>query len=115
MSTQVNTYVMIGALFPYDVFKGDDAYERLEPYKDNAFEGIQHHDGLCVLYDGMTGEYVAIGRVLEKTENHQPFEHPIRIAPSTDAERQSLHDDIRRLIQIEGDFTVQHLVISRYR
>jgi hypothetical protein len=113
MSTQVNTYVMIGALFPYDLLAG--SYERLEPYKDGAFEGIRHHEGLCVLYDGMDGQYVAIGRVLEKTGNHNHFEHPIRIAPLGDAERQSLHDDIRRLIRLEGDFSVQHLVISHYR
>jgi hypothetical protein len=113
MSTRVNTYVMVGALFPYDLFVG--AHDRLEPYMDSAFKGILHHEGLCVLYDSMSGEYVAIGRVLEKTANHQYFEHPIRISPLSDAERQSLLDDIRRLIKLEGDFSVQHLVISHYR
>jgi hypothetical protein len=83
--------------------------------KVGALEGIRHHEGRCVLYDGMDGQYVAIGRVIEKTGNHDHFEHPIRIAPLGDAERQSLHDDIRRLIQLEGDFSVQHLVISHYR
>jgi hypothetical protein len=114
MSTRVNTYVMVGALFPYDALKG--AYDRLEPYMDSPFTmNIEHREGLCVLYDGMNGEYVAIGRVLEKTGNHDFFEYPIRIAPLGDTERQSLHDDIRRLIQLEGDFSVQHLVISHFR
>lgn len=114
MSTQVNTYVMVGALFPYDMFRNAD-FERINPYTDSAFKGIHHHEGLCVLFDGMNGEYVAIGRVLEKTGNHDFFEYPIRIAPLGDAERQSLHNDIRRLIQLEGDFSVQQLVISHFR
>jgi hypothetical protein len=56
--------------------------------KVGALEGIRHHEGRCVLYDGMDGQYVAIGRVIEKTGNHDHFEHPIRIAPLSDAERQ---------------------------
>jgi len=76
VSTHVNTYAMIGVVLPGDTF-GDDAYDHLEPYRDSAFDGIKHHDGLCVLYDGMNGSYVAIGKVIAKTEDGQGFEEPI--------------------------------------
>jgi hypothetical protein len=78
MSTQLNTYVLVGVKLPYDHFSGDDLdtdadYEKLEPYMDSAFKGIEHHNGLCVLFDGMNGKYIAAGRVLAKTDESDGF------------------------------------------
>ena len=78
MSVQVNTYVMCGAVLPYDVLYGDEWDGKLDPYLDSARGPIHHHNRLCVLVDGMNGEYVAIGRVLAKTEEGQPFTAPIQ-------------------------------------
>ena len=69
MSVQANTYVMTGVVLPY--MKQDGLYEKLEPYMDSAFKGIHHHKGICVVFDGMNGKYIVIGRVHAKTENHQ--------------------------------------------
>jgi len=78
MSVQANTYVMRGALVPYSEMKG--RYDELAPYMDSAFKGIHHKDGVCVLYDGMNGKYVAVGRVLAKTKNHQGLDEPVFVS-----------------------------------
>ncbi|HHK4951245.1 TPA: hypothetical protein ACQT04_006172 [Pseudomonas aeruginosa] len=74
MSVQSNTYVLVGVKLNYQEFKdrylGDDEegyYQYVDPYSDSSYKGIQHHDGLCVIFDGMSGEYVFIGRVLAKS------------------------------------------------
>lgn len=36
-------------------------------------------DGLTCLYDGMNGEYIAIGHVIEKTSNHEELSGPISL------------------------------------
>jgi len=111
MSVQCNTYVINGALLPYEEFK--DRYDDLEPYMDSAFKGIHHHKGLCVIFDGMNGKYVAIGRVLAKTENHQGFDDPITVAQG------SHHDEdvLRALVEaLAGrDVEIRTHVISHYR
>jgi hypothetical protein len=113
MSVQVNTYVMEGVLFEYAAL--EDRYEDFEPYMDSAFEGIKHKDGICVLFDGMNGDYVAIGRVIAKTENGQHFETgPITITPSTSFESQvELSLAISRLVG--HGVTLRYMVISHYR
>lgn len=114
MSVQCNTYVMIGALFPYEAFKGK--YEELEPYLDSAFDGIHHHNGICVLFDGMNGKYVAVGKVLAKTENWQGFEEPIAAKGSLKAKE---IEEFAKVLDLankpEPDFRIAPLVISHYR
>lgn len=77
MSVQQNHYVMVGKKFGFKEFAkllnvdtGDSAFERVEEYIDNAFKGIHHHNDLCVLFDGMNGEHVVVGRVLQKSGNY---------------------------------------------
>lgn len=74
MSAQSNTYVMVGVMFSYKEFKerfigeDDEGYDRyVDAYSDSAYKGIQHHNGLCVVLDGMNGRHAFIGRVLAKT------------------------------------------------
>lgn len=68
MSVQHNTYIVWGAKFDYT--EDDD---KLDPYHDNAFQGIHHHNGVCVLSDGYDGKYTVIGRVLAKTDGTGMF------------------------------------------
>ena len=75
MSVSVNTYVILGYKFEID----DLPYEECEPYLDSCHEGIKHHKGLFVLYDGMNGGYSIIGRVLAKTQNNMYFEDPFTV------------------------------------
>ncbi len=83
MSTQINTYVMIGAKYPLDEFERtisenlnlpkddeDAAIELICEYRDSAYGGIEHHKGLCVLHDVYSGKWVVIGRVIQKSEEH---------------------------------------------
>jgi hypothetical protein len=116
MSSQQNTYVMIGAIFPYELFKGDEIYDKLEPYTDNAFDGIHNHKGICVLFDGMNGEYVAIGYVLAKSDNHEGLEAPVVINGQIGTA--DIKADIQRFI---GDivalpeFEVTPIALTHYR
>lgn len=134
MSVQCNTYVMQGVLFMHDDMESvKPLCKKFEPYEDSAFEGIKHHEGLCVLYDGMNGKYVAIGRVLAKTENDQGFDEPFCIggerdlpplsfyhAPDGDLPPDDLKSAIEALIErplgwasIGGE--IRTFVISHYR
>ena len=118
MSIQANTYVMFGAVLPGDTFAGDpDAYERLEPYMDSAFDGIKHHDGLCVLYDGMNGAYVAIGEVIAKTDEYnQGFEEPVTIGSTPPTPHEELARKIDALLpaNVQRPVLAWH-VITHYR
>jgi len=113
MSTQVNTYVMWGMIFTFDEFKDREDFE---PYMDSAFKGIHHHDGLCVLADGMNGEYTVIGHVIDKTANYEGFSKPIQLYgyPAIDFD---VFERVQNLIgrRLKDDEICGWLVISHYR
>lgn len=108
MSVQCNTYVMWGALLPYKEFR--ERYEELEPYMDSAFKAIHHHEGLCVLFDGMCGKYVAIGHVIAKSENGEGFPNPIKIDGVVQGD---LPSRIATLARCEVE--CGYIVLSHYR
>jgi len=54
---------------------GDDEHDIYEPYMDSSFKGINHHNGLSVIRDGMNGKYVFIGRVLAKSRVNEHFDY----------------------------------------
>ncbi len=66
MSVHSNTYVLVGVKLPFEHFN-EDQRESHEAYTDSSRKGIHHHNGLCVIDDGMSGEYCFIGRVLAKS------------------------------------------------
>ena len=85
MSTQQTHYVMLGNKYGYDEFYNRvqkrvatnprDAEAELETWReeveekfmDSAFGGINNHNGVCIISDGMSGSYVYIGYVLNKS------------------------------------------------
>ena len=77
MGTTANQYLMVGVKLPYRSCKlGDE--DKFEPFYDETYkEAINHHDGLCVISDGMDGKYTFIGRVLEKAINDYWINGPI--------------------------------------
>ena len=87
MSAQMNQYIIIGTKLGFDEFNehmknrygvdqfGEWPREAIEPYEDSAFEGVHHHKGLCVLYDGRDGMFVVIGHVMLKSENNMPLDN----------------------------------------
>lgn len=109
MGTQINAYVMHGVVRDYKEFKGK--FEELEPYMDSAFNGIHHKDGVCVLFDGMGGKFVAVGRVLAKTGNHQPFDEPVVCWPPDDEDE--LQDAVSAIVGTP--VTLRTFVISYHR
>lgn len=116
MSVQMNTYCIVGALLPYKPFRDDKWHDKLEPYMDSAFEGIKHHDGLCVLFDGMNGDYVAIGHVIAKTEDSQGFDKPIEVPSGNPlTEMPELEKKIRALVPNGVEVRIGCYVISHYR
>ncbi len=118
MSVQANTYIMRGALLTYDAVKrhlGNNVFDTFKPYLDDAFKGVHHHDGLCVLFDGMNGKYVAIGQVIAKTANHQGFEEAYDFADGSFGENKDrvLREKIKALTGFDVD--IEWLVLTHYR
>lgn len=93
MSTDVNVYVLYGVLLDYEEVNaalgnedGDEAYERLHPYMSSG-KNLNPRGSVGVVYDGRSGEYVAIGHVVARSEEWSPLESNIsldRYAPSTE-------------------------------
>lgn len=73
MSVDVSTYVMFGVLLPYDAAD----YEDCEPYFDD--DKLNPRGNVTVLYDGMNGDYIAVGHVVAKTDDDQHFDEPIEL------------------------------------
>lgn len=67
MSVQSNTYVMLGYRLQLDRFT-EDQIEALEPYTDDAYKGIQHKDGVCVVIQHESRQLFA-GTVLAKSDD----------------------------------------------
>jgi len=116
MSVQVNTYLVIGVTLPYDdKWKGDN-YEKFDDYHDSAFGGIHHHNGLCMLSDGMCGNYVVIGKVLKKTDNHRGFDcDPIDVSEidSDGSDRAYVGSLLKAQFDIDKPATI--MIVSHYR
>lgn len=113
MSVQVNTYVLCGVKLPFRECDDDAAFEKLEPYFDSAFKGVHHHNGLCVIDDGMNGNYTFIGRVLAKTQNYEHFNEPVSTDIS-ELEKELIANLISAQFSIEKP-NVKVWVFSHYR
>lgn len=80
MSVNFNQYLLVGVVLPFTYFPDDDA----EAYFDSPYRGIAHHQGLCILSDGMGGKYTVIGRVLQKSPVNEPLGAGILAMPEVD-------------------------------
>lgn len=113
MSVQTNTYAIIGAMIPYKAAGGDN-YERLEPYFDSAFDGIHHHDGLCVISDGMNGDYAVVGKVLAKSDEFGHLPKPVVFEPITNPEMVELKGKIEALFP-DQPIEIRAITLTHYR
>lgn len=115
MSVQANTYIMRGAIFAYKDVEARATYERLEPYMDDAFKGAHHNDGICVLFDGMNGNYVVAGEVYTKSRNHEGLQQVFTLPDSSldpDKDR-ALQGKIEALIGLPAH--INWVVLTHYR
>ena len=85
MSTHQTHYVMLGNRYDYNDFYSRvqkrvatnprDAAAELEQWRedveekhmDTSADGINNHNGICIVSDGMNSEYVYVGYVLAKS------------------------------------------------
>lgn len=68
MGVEANTYVLYGAKLPFDQYGSEEWYEKFEPYLDSAFKEVDATLPLNVVFDGMNGLYVFVGKVLARTD-----------------------------------------------
>lgn len=113
MSTQTNTYGIIGVKLPYDAI-GEDEDERFEPYMDSAFKGIQHHDGVCILKDGMNGEYIIAGWVIAKSDEYGHLPEPVAFPLLSRKEKKALEGKLAALFP-QHPIVLQEIVLTHYR
>jgi hypothetical protein len=86
MSVQINQYLILGTKL---AFRKDNRLEGSEldidqeafadmvmKYQDSAYKGIEHHNGLCILDDGMNGQFTLVGRVLKKSSEGEMLSGP---------------------------------------
>jgi hypothetical protein len=111
MSTQINQYVIYGINLPYQFHKDweklnpdkgdwDDNFDKFE--NDSAFtDKINHHDGIFCLFDGCNGNYIIIGRVLEKTDDHGYIQGPTCFQEPTEMEKEFIGNSITRNFGID--------------
>lgn len=71
MSTQINQYLIYGTKLDYETYIED---ERLDKFEDSAFNNEKNPNGLLCLRGGMDGEYIYLGRCLQKSANHEYLE-----------------------------------------
>ncbi|MFX0133803.1 MAG: hypothetical protein ACFFDN_09170 [Candidatus Hodarchaeota archaeon] len=99
MSTHFNQYIIAGIKLPYP--DNDDFYEKYESFEDNGYK-TTIKTGLTMLFDGMCGNYVIIGKVLKKSEIDMPFDEDIIEIPQiTPSVKKHIITEINKHFDIE--------------
>lgn len=75
MSVQKNQYLLYGIKLNYNEYSTDQYYDIFEKYMDSAFDSKKNKNGLLCLFDGMCGDYIYIGRCLEKSQNYESLDN----------------------------------------
>ena len=89
MSVRTNQYILVGVRIPYE--KGGDQYEKFEPFIDTGYDAEpKHHDGLAVVFDGMSGGYILIGYINYRSGLDENLDGPIRIQAVDDTVKEML-------------------------
>lgn len=115
MSTEVRSYVLIGTLLSYaDVqqWLGDDSFEQLEPLIEKADAG-EVGAFVCV-YDGMNGNYVALGQLIAAGDNDGGYGHLAAPVTIDGGDGAAIAAQIRNAIPKIGPFKVQPIVIAHW-
>lgn len=123
MSVQINQYLMYGVSvhksWPKEWAKkhGKDWGDEFESFMDDSAykAGVKHRDGIFCLYDGMSGEYIIIGKVLQKSIDGEYIagNGPISIEDLPNQEKSNISDSIKRNFGITGE--LKHWFVTHYR
>lgn len=120
MSVQINQYLICGVKLDYKEYESkwaneeDKGYDRLSPYMDSAFKGIQHKDNISCIFDGMNGDYIFMGKVLAKTQDHEFFEPEMEIEFLTKLEKDLLLKVIKTIVDTDQE-ECKYYLFSHYR
>lgn len=73
MSVRKDSYIVYVWRMPYDLFSKH--YDALEPYfpKGGYGKPFTFHDDFTVIFDGMSGNWVVVGKVLHVADAHGDF------------------------------------------
>ena len=124
MSVQQNSYIVVGAKFPFPQFGEDyDAeeawHDKCEPYLDSPFKSaIVEHNGLSVFKDGMNGNWVIIGKCLAKTGNYDGFGDVVHLDGAVQEAIDGEWDGIASLITDKFGYVdpdISLMVFTHYR
>lgn len=124
MSVQTNQYLMYGINVPIKWIK---KWEKENPDKDwyNTFESfmddsafnskVKHKDGIFCLYDGMSGDFLIIGKVLAKSSDgeHLAGDKPLSFDDRPEEEKKAIADSIQRNFGVTGE--IKHWFVTMYR
>lgn len=124
MSIQTNQYLIYGINVPVKWIdkwkkenKGKDWYETFESFMDDSAykKTVKHKDGIFCLYDGMSGKYLIIGKVLDKSEEgeHLADRGPISFDDRPEDEKKAIADSIQRNFGVTGE--IKHWFVTMYR
>jgi hypothetical protein len=116
MSVQRNQYLIYGHLIEKgDIYKG--FYEKHERFFDDSAykEGVNHVDGIFCLYDGMSGKYAIVGRVLEKSTDGECIAdgRPLTMPSFTELEIELIEASIKRNFEIKPQ--CHYYLVTHYR
>lgn len=111
MGVDVQAYVILGVKLPGDAI-GDD-YDRLEPYMAG---GTPEANGVQIVYDGMSGEYVIVGKVIaasDQTDGH--FETPVSVSGDLSIDEHArITAKIKELFPDQPPQPLSVIVVSHY-
>ena len=112
MSTQANTYVVVGVKLPFPKGEeGETAFQKYEAWMDSAYEPKK--SGMVVLFDGRNGEYIIAGHVLDSTPNWEGFDEPVDLSKA-----EKITNDVKRDLKAHFNITdieVKTWVVTHYR
>lgn len=117
--TKAINYVMVGVKLEFgyfhDALGDEEADTLLDIYSDNAFDGVMHHNGLCIVTDTYNSNYTMVGRVIEKKDCIEGFSLPIEIAEEKISPlRQEVAKLLAEHLSLEAP-DVQTWVFTHYR
>lgn len=72
MSVRTNQYVIYGVRLDYDSVD-KFWYDKYEDYIDSGYGDLTEKNGLTVIFDGMNGHYIFIGKVIARSDIDEPL------------------------------------------
>lgn len=124
MSTQINQFLIYGLKVPAKwpeqwnkkhLKEGKEWYDTFEGFMDDsAFTAkVKHKDGVFMLYDGMNGDYIIIGKVHKKTSDGEFIDGPLCISDLPTEDKDAISESIKRNFDLEGE--LKWYFVTHYR